>query len=87
MIDPIKGIINIENYQYTERKSQRVRKQSKSKRMSGGVVIEFSVSMETSDEIGASKRAEHIKKLIKEGKYEVDLQKLSEKLINFFTDV
>jgi anti-sigma28 factor (negative regulator of flagellin synthesis) len=87
MINSIRGIGNIENSQYTERQSKKVRKQGKNKKMNGGVVIEISTNREIFKETGASERAEKIKKLIKEGKYSVDLQKLSEKLIHFFTDV
>jgi len=87
MVNPIKGIGNIENYQYTERKSQKVRKQNRISRNGDGVIIEISLDRESLEELSASEKAKRIKNLIKEGKYPIDLQKLSEKIVDFFTNV
>jgi len=82
MINPVErgGFRNFE-------KTLRVRKQRNEKKLkSGGVVLEISTSLEVSEEKITDKRLEELKKLIKEGNYPLDRQKLAEKIVNFLLD-
>jgi len=61
---------------------QRKRKQA----ANSGVVVEITTLPDTNEEILDPNRLEKIKKLIKEGKYPLDHQKLAEKIVDFLID-
>jgi len=82
MINPIErgGFRNFE-------KTLSGRKQRNEKKLkSDGVVLEISTPVEVSEEKITDKRLEELKKLIKEGNYPLDRQKLAEKIVNFLLD-
>jgi anti-sigma28 factor (negative regulator of flagellin synthesis) len=82
MINPIRGGgFNFE----PKRDIKNLSKRKEKKSVEDEVVLEIqNVEIEN---LSASQKVEKLKKLIKEGKYPLDPQKVAEKLINFLTDV
>ena len=82
MLNPVErgGFRNFEHSISGKRK--RVGKSSNSE----GVIVEISSSMETIEEKITDKRLKELKRLIKEGNYPLDHQKLAEKIVNLLLD-
>ena len=83
MVNPI-GRNYPNNLYQTERERGKTARR-KTANEAEGVIVNISHSPDTEDDF--EKRVEKLKKLVKEGKYPLDRDKLAEKILQFLTDV
>ena len=82
MVNPISGRYWNNTYRTEKTKEKNIR--SPKNLENTGVVVNISQNIDTKERL--DEKVERIKKLVREGKYPLDRDKLAEKILQFLTD-